>query len=67
VPGTPHAAAPRSETPLEWGRDARARAWAFVFQCWQEKQNAAGVSSTNGDDAEERSRNDYSASKKYTR
>jgi hypothetical protein len=21
--------------------DARARAWAFVFQCWQEKQIAA--------------------------
>jgi hypothetical protein len=25
---------------LEQARDARARAWAFVFQCWQEKQMA---------------------------
>ncbi len=32
-------------------RDARARAWAYVFQCWQEKQNAAGAASTNGGDA----------------
>ena len=32
-----------SVTPLlgilpEQTRDARARAWAFIFQCWQEKQ-----------------------------
>jgi hypothetical protein len=25
----------------EQTRDARARAWAFVFQCWQEKQKPA--------------------------
>ena len=54
----PYDAAPES--------DVRARAWAFVFQCWREKQNAAGVTSTNGDDAEERSRNVNSASQKYT-
>jgi hypothetical protein len=32
----------------EQARDARARAWAYVFQCWQEKQDAAGMTSTNG-------------------
>jgi hypothetical protein len=26
---------------LEQARDARARAWAFVFQCWQQKEMAA--------------------------
>jgi hypothetical protein len=41
--------------------DVRARAWAFVFRCWQEKQNAAGVTGTNGDDAKERSEDDSSA------
>jgi len=25
----------------EQGRDTRARAWAFVFQCWQEKRKTA--------------------------
>jgi hypothetical protein len=35
----------------EQARDVRARALIYVFQCWQEKQNAAGVASTNGDDA----------------
>jgi hypothetical protein len=25
-------------TPPALTREARARAWAFVFQCWQEKQ-----------------------------
>jgi hypothetical protein len=34
----------------EQARDARARAWAFIFQC-HAKKNAAGVTSTNGDDA----------------
>jgi len=38
--------------------DARARAWAYVFQCWQGKQSAAGVTSTNGDDPERRSDSD---------
>ena len=28
--------------------DARARAWAYVFQCWQGKQSAADMTSTNG-------------------
>jgi hypothetical protein len=29
---------PLSGISQEQARDARARAWAFVFQCWQEKQ-----------------------------
>jgi hypothetical protein len=46
-----------SLTPRQAG-DARARAWAYVFQCWQGKQSAAGVTSTNGDDPERRSDSD---------
>jgi hypothetical protein len=30
-----------SDMTSEQARDARARAWSFVFQCWQEKQKAA--------------------------
>ena len=34
---------------LKQARDARARAWAFVFCCWQEKQKAAkGVPTPDG-------------------
>jgi hypothetical protein len=43
---------PLSGISPEQARDARARAWNYVFQCWREKQNAAGATSTNGDDAE---------------
>jgi hypothetical protein len=32
------AVTPLSGISPERARDARARAWAFVFQCWQEKQ-----------------------------
>jgi hypothetical protein len=28
----------RPNVSPEKGRDARARAWIFIFQCWQEKQ-----------------------------
>jgi hypothetical protein len=42
---------PLSGISPEQARDSRARVWAYVFQCWQEKQKAAGVSSTNGADA----------------
>jgi hypothetical protein len=34
----------------EQARDARARAWAFVFQCWQEKKMAAERSLPDGRD-----------------
>ena len=41
MPGTPHTAAvPRNDMPLDWGRDARARAWAFVFDCYSKKKAA---------------------------
>jgi hypothetical protein len=50
----------------EQARDIRAHAWSYVFDCYA-KKNAAGVSSTNGDDEKEGSR-DYSlARQKYTR
>jgi hypothetical protein len=29
----------------EQARDARARAWAFVFKCWQEKQRSRPTTS----------------------
>jgi hypothetical protein len=41
---------PTANNALHQARDARARAWAFVFDC-HAKENAAGVDSTNGDDA----------------
>jgi hypothetical protein len=28
--------------PPDESRNARARAWAFIFRCWQEKQEAVG-------------------------
>jgi hypothetical protein len=46
---------PRQDLTAEQARDARARAWVYVFQCWREKQNAAGMTSTNGNDPERRS------------
>jgi hypothetical protein len=40
--GTQHIAVKLLPGPMpEQARDARARAWAFVFQCWQEKQRTA--------------------------
>ena len=48
-------------------RDTRAHAWAFVFQCWQEKQKAAGrLPSPDGQDDTEGSTNDRTANDEYT-
>jgi hypothetical protein len=44
-------------------RDIRARAWAFVFKCWQEKKAAGRLPSSNGPDAKVRSSNDSRAYK----
>jgi hypothetical protein len=33
--------ASRTDASPEQARDARARAWAFAFRCWQQKQTAA--------------------------
>jgi hypothetical protein len=62
-----------SITP-EQARDARASAWKFVFDCYAKrnagsgKENAAGVSSSNGDDTKGRSVDDFRAAEpKYTR
>ncbi len=49
---------PRQDLTAEQARDARARAWVYVFQCWRKKQNAAGMTSTNGDDAMRGSKHD---------
>jgi hypothetical protein len=39
----------------EQARDTRARAWAFVFRCWQEKRKAAEpIPESNGRDTYER-------------
>ena len=40
----------RPEAALNQARDARARVWSYIFEC-HAKKNAAGVTSTNGDDA----------------
>jgi hypothetical protein len=45
------AAKPLPRISPEQACDARARAWAFVFQCWQEKQK--GGPETAPDDAKE--------------
>ena len=34
------ASEPTHGTAPEQARYARARAWAFIFQCWQEKQKS---------------------------
>jgi hypothetical protein len=47
-------------------RDIRARAWSYVFDCYA-KKNAAGVSSTNGDDTKGRSVDDFRATKNHSR
>lgn len=41
---------PLSPTP-DQARNTRARGWAFVYDCYA-KKNAAGMTSTNGDNAE---------------
>jgi hypothetical protein len=49
---------------LDQARDARARAWAFVFERWREKQEAAR--SGDPDDAERRS-SEIGATRDHTR
>lgn len=52
----------------EQARDVRARAWIYVFQCWQEKQKAAEHAPEPGgrDDVKE-SKNGYAAKENHTR
>lgn len=54
---------PRPNLPPEQARDARARAWKFVFECHAKKQAA---SPGRPDDAEE-SKNDRTAEPEYNR
>ena len=62
---SPHVASnPQPSVPLEHSRDTRARAWAFVFDCYRKKEAAP---ESRPDDAKERSKNDSSAGRKYTR
>jgi hypothetical protein len=56
---------PRSDTTPEAEVSALAAVYRLVID--RAMQNAAGVSSTNGDDAKERSKDDSSATQKYTR
>jgi len=55
---------PQTDLALEQDRDARARAWAFVFDCYRKKE---ATPDNRPDDAKERSKNDSSARQKYTR
>jgi len=58
--------APRPDTTPDQARDIRAWAWAFVFDC-HAKKNAAGMTSTNGDDAKKGSlKHEVRATKKST-
>jgi hypothetical protein len=56
---------PRSDTTPEAEVSALAAVYRLVID--RAMQNAAGVSSTNGDDAKKRSKDDSSATQKYTR
>ncbi len=49
----------RQDLMPEQARDARARAWAFVFQCWQEKQK--GCPTTSSPDSAKGGSSDSSA------
>jgi hypothetical protein len=51
---------------LEQTCDARARAWAFVFDCYRKKEAATSPVS-RPDDAKGRIKDDSSAKQKYTR
>jgi hypothetical protein len=51
---------PTSGISAEQARNARARAWAYVFDCWR-KKDAAGMTSTHGDDTKGRSVDDFRA------
>jgi hypothetical protein len=59
---------PRPGITPEQARDARARAWAFVFQCWQQKEMAAEPAPEldSHDDAKE-PKNDGIVSQNLTR
>ena len=43
---------PNSDISLEEARDARARAWVFVFDCYEKKKAAVGADHTGGDGKE---------------
>ena len=57
--------APRTDATQEAELNVLASVYRFILDS-RAKKNAAGVTSTNGDDAEERSRNANSATQKYT-
>jgi hypothetical protein len=45
--------APNFHAPAKKASDARARAWAFVFQCYEAKKNPAAGPSRRGEDGTE--------------
>ena len=51
--GPPIVCRPEPALPPDQARNARARAWKFVFDCYYAKKSAAGVTSTNGGDGTE--------------
>jgi len=57
---------PLPNIPLEQGRDIRARAWVFVFDCYRKKEAATSPVS-RPDDEKGRSSNDSLASTDCTR
>jgi hypothetical protein len=52
---------PRSELTLERVRDARARAWRYVFDCFNRRNGQEGGPTTAPDSAKGGSQNDSSA------
>jgi hypothetical protein len=53
---------PSREIPREQARDARARAWAFVFDCYAKKEAAR----RGGPDDVRKDQNAHTAKKQYT-
>jgi len=57
---------PHSGTTPEGETSALAAVYRLILDCHARKENAAGVTSTNGDDAKERFKNDNRAKKQHT-
>jgi hypothetical protein len=58
---------PQSGTATEQACAARARAWDFVFRCWQEKQKTAEPAPERSGQDDVKESNGYVATDKYTR
>ena len=54
---------PSTDSPSEQVRDARAHAWAYVFECFHHREGQEGGHATAPEDAKVRSKHDSRADK----